>query len=412
MQKFNKEKYLRRKKFKKYSKCIYASVAIIFFGLLLVYFAHSKFSISKEEEVVKTTVGEFIYGDVVIGAYINGEYSKEIPKKDNGYVVEKVVCDNEAVGFWNYDKWSLETQNLTTRSKCNVYFTKGTVWNFNYTGVEQTLEVTNSGTYKLEVWGSQGGRGQIRGVEVAGGFGSYSIGKIKLNAGDTLYINVGGSTNNYVGGYNGGGNGNADLERKTYYAAGGGGGSTHIATKSGLLSSLSGSVSSLLIVAGGGGGAANGLATGGSAGGYIGNNGSSADGTTTNIGYGGAQNFGGNADWDDGKGLFGIGGSTKELKWESGVPERFYAGGGGSGYYGGSAGNWTTDRTTTGSGGGGSGYIGNTLLTNQAMYCYNCSESSEENTKTISTTCSEETPTENCAKKGNGYARITFVDTP
>lgn len=43
------------------------------------------------------------------------------------------------------------------------------------------------------------------------------------------------------------------------------------------------------------------------------------------------------------------------------------------------------------------------------MYCYNCQESNEENTKTISTTCSEETPTENCAKKGNGYARITLV---
>lgn len=43
------------------------------------------------------------------------------------------------------------------------------------------------------------------------------------------------------------------------------------------------------------------------------------------------------------------------------------------------------------------------------MYCYNCEESSEESTKTISTTCAEETPTSNCAKKGNGYARITYI---
>ena len=60
-------------------------------------------------------------------------------------------------------------------------------------------------------------------------------------------------------------------------------------------------------------------------------------------------------------------------------------------------------------GGGWSGYIGNSLLTNKAMYCYNCEESSEESTKTVSTTCAEETPTENCAKKGNGYARITYI---
>ena len=43
------------------------------------------------------------------------------------------------------------------------------------------------------------------------------------------------------------------------------------------------------------------------------------------------------------------------------------------------------------------------------MYCYNCTESTEESTKTISTTCTSATPTENCAKSGNGYARITLI---
>lgn len=78
------------------------------------------------------------------------------------------------------------------------------------------------------------------------------------------------------------------------------------------------------------------------------------------------------------------------------------ASGGGGGFYGGGA------SAHNGSGGG-SGYIGNSLLTNKAMYCYNCEESTEESTKTISTTCAEETPTSNCAKKGNGYARITYI---
>ena len=56
-----------------------------------------------------------------------------------------------------------------------------------------------------------------------------------------------------------------------------------------------------------------------------------------------------------------------------------------------------------------SGYIGNSLLTNKAMYCYNCTPSSVESTKTISTTCTSATPTPNCAKQGNGYAKITLV---
>ena len=75
--------------------------------------------------------------------------------------------------------------------------------------------------------------------------------------------------------------------------------------------------------------------------------------------------------------------------------------GGGGGFYGGSIGR--------NGAGGGSGYIGNTLLTEKAMYCYNCQESTEESTKTISTTCVNETATENCAKQGNGYAKITLI---
>ena len=61
------------------------------------------------------------------------------------------------------------------------------------------------------------------------------------------------------------------------------------------------------------------------------------------------------------------------------------------------------------SGAGGSSYIGNSLLQNKTMYCYNCTASTDIDTKTTSTTCSEETPTENCAKKGNGYAKITLL---
>ena len=81
--------------------------------------------------------------------------------------------------------------------------------------------------------------------------------------------------------------------------------------------------------------------------------------------------------------------------------------GGGSGFYG-DGGTYNVGKSSE-SGGGGSGYIGNSLLKDKVMYCYNCEKSNEESTKTISTTCNEETPTSYCAKKGNGYARITLV---
>lgn len=76
---------------------------------------------------------------------------------------------------------------------------------------------------------------------------------------------------------------------------------------------------------------------------------------------------------------------------------------------GGKAGYQESKYSGVGGAGGGSGYIGNPSLTDKAMYCYNCEESSEESTKTVATTCTSSNPTENCAKQGNGYARVTLV---
>ena len=124
MKKFNKDKYLKKLKFKKYKRYLYIGIPCILVLLIGIYFAYSKFSVFKEEEVVRTTVGDFISGDAVIGAYIDGEYSKSIPGKNDGYVVEKIVCDNDATASWDNDSWGIVLTNLTKRTKCNVYFEK------------------------------------------------------------------------------------------------------------------------------------------------------------------------------------------------------------------------------------------------------------------------------------------------
>ena len=257
---------------------------------------------------------------------------------------------------------------------------------------EQTFTAPVSGYYKLEAWGAQGGSYS---ASYYGGYGGYSTGTIYLNKNDVLRVYVGGTATSSSGGYNGGGEGSS------YVGISGGGGATHIARVSGLLSTLSEKRDNILIVAGGGGGSyyeSGSGYVGGSAGGYIGNNGLY---NKRGVSYGGTQVSGGtNTDSSSYSGSFGKGGTNTN-----------FSAGGGSGLYGGSAGG--TDRTDAGddygTGAGGSGYIGNTLLTNKVMYCYNCTASSEEATKTISTTCVNEAATENCAKKGNGYAKITYV---
>ena len=298
------------------------------------------------------------------------------------------------------------TFNAVERNELGSY-TGQTEWLFDYTGSEQTFIAPITGTYKIETWGAQGGSG-IWSTNVSyGGNGGYSSGIIRFSKNTNIYINVGGrgddgympssqsspqTTSN--GGYNGGGTG-SNVYPSYDYGNGGGGGATHVALVSGQLSTLENNLKNLLIVSGGGGGGNLSCGSGsyyryngGHAGGYIGCNGSAWPNYV--LGIGGSQEPNLSLTY---KGTFGIGGNGDS---EGGS-------GGGGGYYGGSgSGPWA-------SAGGGSGYIGNSLLTEKSMYCYNCTESTEESTKTISTTCVNSTPTENCAKQGNGYARITLI---
>ena len=265
----------------------------------------------------------------------------------------------------------------TTEMVKNCQYKKGKTFEFDYSGKEDTFVTPCDGIYKFETWGAQGG--SSGGI---GGYGAYSVGTIKLHEKDNIYINVGGEgkthpnqgTNesywfNAQGGYNGGGSAYASCGQ------GGGGGATHIALVSGLLSTLSEKQDSILIVSSGGGGAYHwkgGDGNGNSGGGY------EVTPTYTSKIYV--------------SGTFGQGGS--------GRGSNCGGGGGGGGFLGGGAGLY---------GGGGSSYIANPKLTNKAMYCYNCDESSDESTKTISTENVSETPISNYAKKGNGYVKITLM---
>ncbi len=278
---------------------------------------------------------------------------------------------------------------------------EGTEWEFNYTGAEQEFAVPCDGEYMLETWGAQGGN--ISGYN--GGYGGYSSGNILLNKDQEIYINVGGKGKgassrgeSLPGGYNGGGSviGNDGLN----HINASGGGASHIATKSGSLSSLENYLSEIIIVSGGGGGARDQAnhstsarwGNGGSGGGFK-SSGAYSNNDTTIV----TQQQTCIATQTSGN-LFGQGGSGTGNS------------GGGGGFYGGFFGGTINSNCNyLGCGSGGSGYIGNYLLTNKVMYCYNCEQSTEESTKTISTTCTNSSPIANCAKQGDGYAKITYL---
>lgn len=65
----------------------------------------------------------------LLGTYIDGVYSENIPGKNDGYVVDKVECDNDATGVWDYEKWGLLVNNMNKKSRCNVYFKEDKIGN-------------------------------------------------------------------------------------------------------------------------------------------------------------------------------------------------------------------------------------------------------------------------------------------
>ena len=60
----------------------------------------------------ETTVEPFIKNDYFIASYIDGEWSNEIPGKNDGYIVDKIVCDNGATGTWDNEEWGIFEEKL------------------------------------------------------------------------------------------------------------------------------------------------------------------------------------------------------------------------------------------------------------------------------------------------------------
>lgn len=345
-------------------------------------------------EITYTGIFEDYQKSIKDGETLTIDFSQNIPKNID------VFINGQYTNNYTYVDNKLTIPNVTT----NVEI-KATTY-FDYSGSPQMMKISTTGIYQIEAWGAQGGESKETAENSTGGYGGYSTGEITLSTNQNLYIYVGGkgeACNGNLGGkggYNGGGSGgNGATDTGTIYIGGcGGGGATHVSTKDDILSNLSSNISDILMVSGGGGGGicwnhAIAKTTSGSGGGFAG--GSSKTYNETLI-AGGNQISGY---------LFGQGAPAAHKTYASNGAEG--NGGGGGGFYGGIASGLGTGYNSGGS--GGSGYIGNSQLTNKHMTCYKCDTSTEENTKTINTTCSSEIPKPDCTKIGNGFVKITLI---
>jgi len=254
-------------------------------------------------------------------------------------------------------------------------------YSIDYTGKvvrssEVNVELCN-GTYRLELWGAQGGN--------QGGIGGYTAGDITLTGTEELYFYVGGSGTLGSAGFNGGGSaGNT---------AGGGGGATDIRINED-------SLYARVIVAGGGGGAGRDSCAIGAIGGGTDANGGIEQGTCGIQGGGGSQTTGGvvgtyKSVSGINEGTFGFGGNARDASFDGGA--------GGGGWYGGGAG--VSSSWSTGGGAGSSfayseesrAYVPSEYLLSSNYYLTNVS---------ILKGNDKDAPM-NKNSQGNGYIRIT-----
>ena len=362
---------------------------------------------------------------------VSGEYITPTVIDGESYVFSGWVDDDGKFIASNEERLKEYLKN-TDKTELTLYArirTKSIVEDFDYTGEVQEFTAPVDGYYKVECWGARGGD-NVRTVsstdirKVYGGNGAYTQGLIKLTAGTTLYIYVGGkaSDNTKTGqpGWNGGGE-----KKDTYTQALSGGGATDIrlvkdeASTNGW-SDFDSLKSRIMVAAGGGGSAiaeqsyARNFGNGGDGGKLEGLESSNAGSEAkTHYGTGGTQTSAGYAinNANEALGGFGYGGDSSTI---------YYGGqsaGGGGGYYGGGGGYYCAP------GGGGSSFISG------YEGCDAITESSTKDNIThtgqsihysgmkfisgVMKAGNESMPDYNgstmTGNRGNGYARISYV---
>ncbi len=318
------------------------------------------------------------------------------------------------------------------------------VYEYAYTGSEQSFVAPTNGVYQTELWGASGGNisgtaynsnDSIRSSNVTyvGGKGAYTTGNIDLMLNDRLYVYVGGtpdrtnttliSGGTSVGGYNGGTS--LIVGQEIFGAAGGG--ATDVRLVNGSWANFD-SLKSRIMVAAGGGGAnfrnqGYGEGNGGSGGGLSGIDGKEAMVAGSyfredyangySIGTGGTQTSGGIVK------NFLLNGNKVETRSGTfgGLSANLSQSGGGGGYYSGAS-------SSHGGAGGGSSYISGFEGCNSIAQ----SSTSESITHTggpihyskkafqsgVMKTGEEQMPTHDgssvmTGNNGNGYAKITAL---
>lgn len=88
--------------------------------------------------------------DDLIAVYLDNTKSDSIPSKSGNYIIDKIVCDDVVEALWDNVSWSLSVNNLSQKTKCNLYFKSKKditiTYDNNYTNSDIFSDTYDTGT--------------------------------------------------------------------------------------------------------------------------------------------------------------------------------------------------------------------------------------------------------------------------
>ena len=147
-------------KLKRFKERDHKRIGIILFTIscillvsgVILYRTFAIFEVRTNQNVIKGTVQD--PGDIYFAFYKDGQIQKDMPRKEDGYVLDesKSYCgvtgaDDSKIKISLTEDWVVHVSGVTTsRTKCNLYFTKGIF----IMGHGVPIVTSGDGLYKVE----------------------------------------------------------------------------------------------------------------------------------------------------------------------------------------------------------------------------------------------------------------------